>query len=506
MALYPPIIDSSKAMQLISDNNSDAVKVYYKSKNTDEMEAAYYLASAIHPRTGDNVLDSGEMALCEKKSDNNGAYVEVALANNKKIAQITLYAVKAGTVIPEAANIRTWYLNNKNSVSVSSVAVIFKLFNTTIDFCFPEDDDDKKIDSLPFNFTMNIDFTDPRPKGEEESLPLYDTDNLKWYQIQLFDSENQELANTQRVYPTTLNVIDTILNYDFFATLSDASYTIKVTICTCNGVVKEETSNGWSVEFDEAPVLTSQWSNTFTFGKRDSIIDVKYTSSTSSISGSISAALYRHVKENTWEKIGETQTNTVENNSVIFSFNISSYFRAAKYKVLIGKDNLWHQASNEFWHAAYGQDILLKQDEQTSYLIKYNPEINQVKRNIVDIITPTLGAKYPFVYRNGHQNYRTFTIGGLIARYDNTKGVAYIGTDEDIIQERLYREDLLDFLYNDKVKLFSSAQEGEMLIKLSGVSVTPMKQLGRMLYSFSATATEIADCTKDNLEVFGIEG
>ena len=51
----------------------------------------------------------------------------------------------------------------------------------------------------------------------------------------------------------------------------------------------------------------------------------------------------------------------------------------------------------------------------------------------------------------------------------------YIGTDEDIIQERLYREDLLDFLYNDKVKLFSSAQEGEMLIKLSGVSVTPMK-------------------------------
>ena len=44
-----------------------------------------------------------------------------------------------------------------------------------------------------------------------------------------------------------------------------------------------------------------------------------------------------------------------------------------------------------------------------------------------------------------------------------------------------------------------------MLIKLTGVSITPIKQLGRMLYSFTATATEIDECTEANLEKYGIE-
>jgi hypothetical protein len=149
--------------------------------------------------------------------------------------------------------------------------------------------------------------------------------------------------------------------------------------------------------------------------------------------------------------------------------------RATKYRIVFKTGSSVSLCTNEFWNAAYGADILLKESASRYYYIKYNPEIGSMKQNQTDVITPTLGAKFPFIYRNGHQSYRTFTIGGLIARPNDNDAVTYYGADEDIIQERFYREDLLDFLYNDKVKLFSSAQEGEMLIKLSGVSVTPMK-------------------------------
>lgn len=494
MALYPPIIDSSKAMQLISENPANTVKVYYNSKNSDETEAAYYLASAINPRTGENILDSGEMALCGKKSDDDGKYIEVELASENTIAQITLYAINssAQSSVENAINIYDWYLDNKTKVSISSSAVIFKLFKDTISLDFSETS--KVINASPFRFTVPVGFS------------KNSTDELAWYRIKLRSGSNI-LAQTDKCYPKSKNAIDEIINYDFNFK-STQTYQFDITIGTKNGIIREFTKNGnWSISTNGVIITPDSNLGTVVIDSTKSLITVTWTIDKNNLFtiGNYFASLYIQ-KNGFWRKVGLEVSQKIEAPAVSLSFSLTpTNNRAGKYRVVLKQGTIIRLCSNEFWYSTYGQDILLKQDAQTSYLIKYNPEINQVKRNIVDVITPTLGAKYPFIYRNGHQNYRTFTIGGLIARYDNTKDVTYIGTDEDIIQERLYREDLLDFLYNDKVKLFSSAQEGEMLIKLSGVSVTPMKQLGRMLYSFSATATEIADCTEENLKAFGIE-
>ena len=61
-----------------------------------------------------------------------------------------------------------------------------------------------------------------------------------------------------------------------------------------------------------------------------------------------------------------------------------------------------------------------------------------------------------------------------------------------------------DFLYADDVKLFRSSTEGNHLIRLTDVSFTPKPELGRMIWSFAATATEIADDTIDNYELYNI--
>ena len=62
----------------------------------------------------------------------------------------------------------------------------------------------------------------------------------------------------------------------------------------------------------------------------------------------------------------------------------------------------------------------------------------------------------------------------------------------------------MDFLHANTVKLFRSTTEGNILIRLMDISFTPNQTLGRMLYSFNATAYEIDDCSLLNFEKYGI--
>lgn len=198
------------------------------------------------------------------------------------------------------------------------------------------------------------------------------------------------------------------------------------------------------------------------------------------------------------------------------------------------------------------EDIFLS-TRDLSLKIRYNPELSGLKRNVVDVITPTLGGVYPFVRRNGAQIYKTFTVGGLIsynseiyepnkwdvnANYtptplypeeDNTrleeqqdfynslfvnvnsqnridckiynelvKNSVITAEDRRIIYERLFRDMVIDFLYKDHVLLFKSQAEGNMFIRLSNINFTPNKQLDRHIYSFTATATEVLEASPSN--------
>lgn len=72
-------------------------------------------------------------------------------------------------------------------------------------------------------------------------------------------------------------------------------------------------------------------------------------------------------------------------------------------------------------------------------------------------------------------------------------------TNELIYIERKFREAVMSWLSDGKPKLFRSETEGNMIVQVTGVSFTPYKAANRMVYSFSATITEIADCDLENL-------
>ena len=72
-------------------------------------------------------------------------------------------------------------------------------------------------------------------------------------------------------------------------------------------------------------------------------------------------------------------------------------------------------------------------------------------------------------------------------------------SDENRYKERLFREAVLAWLTNGEPKYFRSPTEGNHIIRIMNVSLTPNDTLGRLIYSFSATGYEIDDNTYDNL-------
>ena len=140
---------------------------------------------------------------------------------------------------------------------------------------------------------------------------------------------------------------------------------------------------------------------------------------------------------------------------------------------------------------------------EETLIVEYNPSVTGVKRVVSESIVQTLGSKYPFIRRNSKTNYWQCNIGGLISvaslpqdktsfcgMVDIIPGIGGTGYD-NISNEARFRLAVVDFLTNGLEKTFWSKTEGEYRVYLSNVSLTPEKQLGRLIYSFTAQAIEV---------------
>ena len=157
--------------------------------------------------------------------------------------------------------------------------------------------------------------------------------------------------------------------------------------------------------------------------------------------------------------------------------------------------------------------------------IKFNPQMSSFKRTVQESRTDTLGSQYPFIRRNGYMDYAQFPIGGLISffidedqlfvtrdklfgkqlnSYATYNDANNIGNYNNTIYERKFRDEVIKFMYNGEAKLFRSPTEGNFVIKIMDVNLSPTTQLGRYLWSFSGTAYEIADTDAQNLQEMGI--
>ena len=75
-------------------------------------------------------------------------------------------------------------------------------------------------------------------------------------------------------------------------------------------------------------------------------------------------------------------------------------------------------------------------------------------------------------------------------------------TGYNMFAERKFKLKVLDWLNDGKLKLFKSPAEGNYLVCLMNISLTPEDKLGRMIHNFSCTAYEIQEYTYNNLSNF----
>ena len=139
-------------------------------------------------------------------------------------------------------------------------------------------------------------------------------------------------------------------------------------------------------------------------------------------------------------------------------------------------------------------------DGDKQLCIRFNPKVSSFKTTILESKQDTIGNQYPFFFRNGQVGYKEIPIAGLISYqmdqygefldtsiYQNTLNL----TNQNFANERKFKIRVMEWLNNGKPKLFRSASEGNYVVRLMNVNLSPEDQLGRMLHNFSATGYEV---------------
>lgn len=191
-------------------------------------------------------------------------------------------------------------------------------------------------------------------------------------------------------------------------------------------------------------------------------------------------------------------------------------------------------------------------DGERQLKIRYNPKISSFKTTMLEAKVDTIGGKYPFIFRNGSVEYKEFPISGLITMLMDENSLFMEGQQDELLRrvhticppyhktddewtkytgetigesrqrqekqisgsrtglnaenfrkEREFKMAVLDWLNNGQPKLFRSPGEGNFIVRLMNVSLSPNDTLGRMLHTFQCTAYEVAEYDFSNLEKYG---
>lgn len=147
------------------------------------------------------------------------------------------------------------------------------------------------------------------------------------------------------------------------------------------------------------------------------------------------------------------------------------------------------------------EDMFLLGGDEEIYKIAFDQTVDSYKRNISVNKVETIGSQYPYITDGGNIDYSTFNISGLISKLND--GGSYEG--DAVIEEKIFRDKFLEFVHKKRPLLFKTPTEGNFIVRLTDVSFTPKTELGRMIWSFSATATEIDKFSIENLDKYNIK-
>lgn len=536
--LYPPIVKTyMPAFVTNSDNTEETTcKVYFSlspyNKSTDIANVQVTVRDQNSNKSMLKRADyPSEVKITSLQEDTSRTvdrfYIEIPEADIQGGWQINKYYriqvrftdLEAEAIEPGTIKLDTWLSANYEHFSEWSTVCLVRAISTpTLEISGYDMDQQQIVWSLANTQILGkIVFED-----EDE------TDVLKHYQIKLYEAETDILLSDSGIQYSNnyndLNSFNYTLPYNFEL---DKQYYFTVEYLTMANYSKMETFN-FTVILGTEDILNANISATPDNENGRIVITLKRPSTADPMFGTL---VIRRSSSKTnftiWEDLKYfTYTEAVTGiKETWYDCTIESDIWY-KYCVQLINTEMQRGQVKELKTpvlASFEDMFLTVKDRQLK--IKFNPQVSSFKRTIQESRTDTLGSQYPFIRRNGYMNYAQFPIGGLIsffidedqlfvtrdklfgkqlnsyATYNDTNR---IDNYNNIIYERKFRDEVIKFMYDGEAKLFRSPTEGNLVVKVMDVSLTPTTQLGRYLWSFSGTAYEIADTSAQSLQEMGI--
>lgn len=174
----------------------------------------------------------------------------------------------------------------------------------------------------------------------------------------------------------------------------------------------------------------------------------------------------------------------------------------ARSELLLPQDTSPHWVNFEYSYLC-GQGTQIK--------LNFNGEVSSFKHTQLVGKMDTLGSTYPTIAYNGHAYYAEFPLSALVSAYMDEENLfmekdfevlSTNPTAESVRIERKFRHKVETFLNDKRYKLFKTPTEADknIIVALTGATLSPQQSLNRMIYSFSTNAYEVAENTLSNLK------
>lgn len=349
------------------------------------------------------------------------------------------------------------------------------------------------------------------------------TERVYSYRFDAYDSYNNLIATSGEQLHNSSNDVEINQSYDKFILAQDLeidkSYYIKYTVNTNNGLTISSPRYRIMSKFSIDPDIKTDLKATLNY--ENGYIDISLQGHLDDEGLEIpvtGAFLLTRASDDTgysvWEEISRFKLASQTPSRWLWKDFTTEQGKTYKYALQQYNDkNLYSNKilSNEVY-MDFEYAFLFDGEKQLK--IKYNPKMTSFKTNLLETKVNTIGAKHPFIFRNGRVDYKEFPISGLISYLMDEENLFMNEEDyllkekttnlisSNLASERIFKMKVLEWLTNGEPKLFRSPTEGNYIVRLMNTSLSPNDTLGRMLHTFTCTAYEIADFTYQNLNNF----
>jgi hypothetical protein len=549
---------------IININNQGRVRIYYSLSAYNNNNAFSYVAfSIVDPNKAStwgsnsminkNAVPSGVLAVKPKK-DNNGNilnYIEIDLINRDLFNLFTTN---------QYYQVQLYLLDKNFPNTMVSVGEYYKVLESDLSGEYVSQPSQitlirpiSAIEKFVLEGADNTDTLSILTLGELKGFIQYEDKStieaIKSYYFEI-EQDGIQVYKSDTFY-NTLGTEFAANIYDCY--LSEGNYVLKIYILTLNDF---ETVKDFNINIG----LNQEFDNSRLFLSKDSVIRMDLASgavffeldikSKFRVEYNNSSLVFQRSCEDDefclWKTIA-----SFSNVDIVKTLRWSDYTvegnKIYKYRILFMTDDvnyLIDKINNNDIVILTSLDDIYLSNKDLQLAVKFNPNISGLKYISQENVTNTLGGKYPIIRINGDTKYRQFNISGTLAFYYDWQSTLSQLHDCDscgekvghwfveqnrslfmkpsmmatLVKEKFFdllrtqpnafdrklRDCVIKFLNDRKPKLFRSATEGNMIVYLSGISFTPNKQLGRNIYDFSATATEICDFNDKNLAKYNL--